>query len=349
MPLEITSFVLEASTDYPYHITVKRYSDPRTQDPSAHDASAITLVLTHATGMHKESWEIVMRHLFEKCSLPGSTVKIRDAWTIDSINHGDAALLNEEILRTNFTETFSWDNYGYAVGRFLLAGEERGARVDFSKRNLYAMGHSMGATSLVWAQRELGIFKSLILVEPMLTPPGKKTPRSAGERWVVATYQRQDVWPSRKAAAKDLLSTRGYKHWDPAMIELFVTHALRPHPASAFSVFPYNGVVLSCSRFHEAACYRGGGPFMGEMGEALIPISGKIPVHFIWGGIKDAISQPFQEALGDESQSGIKAASSRSIPGVGHLALQVSPLGVADAVMQVLLTEAASRNMSSRL
>lgn len=83
-----------------------------------------------------------------------------------------------------------------------------------------------------WVQRELGILKSLILVEPMLTPPGYEMPRVAGERWIVATYQRQDVWPSRQAATKDLRSTRGYKNWDPAMIELFVTYALRPHPAS---------------------------------------------------------------------------------------------------------------------
>lgn len=105
MPLDTASFVLEASTDYPYHITAKRYSDPRTQDSYAEDPSAITLILTHATGMHKECWEIVTEHLFDKCFAAGSTIKIRDAWSIDCITHGDAAVLNENILRTSFTET----------------------------------------------------------------------------------------------------------------------------------------------------------------------------------------------------------------------------------------------------
>ena len=41
-----------------------------------------------------------------------------------------------------------WEEYGRAIGHFLIAGSARGARVDFSKRNLCGIGHSMGAVSL---------------------------------------------------------------------------------------------------------------------------------------------------------------------------------------------------------
>ncbi|KAG8995765.1 hypothetical protein FRB94_011655 [Tulasnella sp. JGI-2019a] len=345
MLLDTASFVLEASPDYPYHITSKRYTNPNLNNV---DDTAITLVLTHATGMHKECWDLVMQHLFELCSTPGSMVKIRDAWTIDCINHGEAAVMNEDILLTHFNEQFGWDNYGRAVGRFLTAGEERGARIDFSKRNLHALGHSMGAVSLVWLQRELSIFKSLTLIEPMISPPGFDLRGGAASSWIKASYQRRDVWPSKSAASKDLLSNKGYKSWDPAMIELFVQYALRPHPASNFALQPYKGVVLSCTRFQEAACYRTDSGFAEAMAGALVPISREVPVHLIWGEIKDAISQPIQEALGDESQSNIRAASSRSIPGVGHLAVQASPPGVAKAVLEALAVENA-KGISSRL
>lgn len=41
-----------------------------------------------------------------------------------------------------------WDDYGRAIGQFLQAGTARGAKIDFTKRKLWALGHSMGAVSM---------------------------------------------------------------------------------------------------------------------------------------------------------------------------------------------------------
>lgn len=140
----------------------------------------------------------------------------------------------------------------------------------------------------------------------MLQPPGYDL--SAGTKFfVTATYQRRDVWPSRDAASNDLKSSKGYKLWDRSMIDIFTQHALRPHPAANFTSQPFKGVVLACSRLHEAvccylhnnslqstdagkqACYRGSGRLPEQMVTALGDISRQIAVHFVWGEISDSM------------------------------------------------------------
>lgn len=94
MHLNVTSHVLKASDHYPYHLVAKRYTTAAADDPTA-----ITLILTHATGMHKECWEPILERIFAE-----PDIKIRGAWTIDSPNHGEAAVLNERRLQTDWID-----------------------------------------------------------------------------------------------------------------------------------------------------------------------------------------------------------------------------------------------------
>ena len=74
-----------------------------------------TLVLLHSTSFCKESWEPVLEALF--CTLEASGlrlgarsgveegtvhvrkgVKVREAWSVDCPNHGEAAVVNEVVL-----------------------------------------------------------------------------------------------------------------------------------------------------------------------------------------------------------------------------------------------------------
>ena len=86
----------------------------------------------------------------------------------------------------------------------------------------------------------------------MIVPVGVENPYFADFAFP-ATYQRRDVWPSREVALRDFKAAKGYASWDRGVVELFVAHALRPHPAHDFEYGSFKGVVLSCSRFHEAA------------------------------------------------------------------------------------------------
>jgi hypothetical protein len=85
---------------------VKRYWVPGFESK---DADAATLILAHATSFHKEHWEPVLEDLYDlvaDCFVTNSPVpKIRDAWAIDSPNHGQSAVLNEETLLDGYTPT----------------------------------------------------------------------------------------------------------------------------------------------------------------------------------------------------------------------------------------------------
>lgn len=115
--LEATAFTLPAQdipNDLP--ITAKRY----TFDNSSENADGLTLILAHCVGARmlavpfhlfntlpelvyctcadKEQWEPTLLHLFEsQNSLPRHS-QIREAWSFDWQNHGDAAILNKDIL-----------------------------------------------------------------------------------------------------------------------------------------------------------------------------------------------------------------------------------------------------------
>ncbi|KAG8964820.1 hypothetical protein FRC00_001018 [Tulasnella sp. 408] len=146
--LQVTSHVLEPTQNYPFAVTAKCYTPPPDLQAEG-DNDTITLILTHASGMHKECWEPTLALIFQhQASSPRAVPRIREAWSIESPNHGEAAMLNEKILHDAWTEVFPWDDYGRAVGQFLQAGTARGAKIDFTKRKLWALGHSMGAVSM---------------------------------------------------------------------------------------------------------------------------------------------------------------------------------------------------------
>lgn len=57
-------------------------------------------------------------------------------------------MLPSVALLLSFAALVPWEDYGRAVAQFLRAGPARGAKVDFTKRKLWGLGHSMGAVSM---------------------------------------------------------------------------------------------------------------------------------------------------------------------------------------------------------
>ncbi|KAG8967846.1 hypothetical protein FRC03_009249 [Tulasnella sp. 419] len=345
MAFTVIPHILEpnSTSGNPYYVTAKQYIPTYTKSSAENDEDAVTIIAAHATGAHKEQFELTFGRLFEQLAECGG-VKIKEAWSIDAPNHGEAAVFNQEYVDTHFPEAFPWDEYSRAISYFLRAGPSSSAKVDFTKRNLCGIGHSMGGVSLIYMQQSPDIpikFNSLILLEPMLMPPGVDI-RRVNKIFIPSAYQRRDVWPSKEAALQEFKAGKGYKTWDPEMLELFVQYGLRTHPAVNFKVSPYKGVCLACTRNQEAACYRGSQALPSTMMKALGPVSRKIPVHIIWGNVEDSLPRMAKEGLVDESMSGIKCASVGWVPNAGHLVLQHSPSGVADAIAAALKTSGQS-------
>jgi hypothetical protein len=83
---------LKPSVSYPFHVLAIQYNYEG--NPYRNSADAFTLILFHALGVHKETWEITVARIFSLCSSGASEVKIRDIFSVESPNHGSSSAIN---------------------------------------------------------------------------------------------------------------------------------------------------------------------------------------------------------------------------------------------------------------
>ncbi|KAJ7576874.1 Alpha/beta hydrolase fold-1 [Mycena floridula] len=318
------SIVYEPRHGFPLYTTAKRYWLPEFEANQS-DPLALTLIFLHATSFHKESWEPTCEKLFSLASRD-STLKIREAYVLDCPNHGAATEFNERQLLGHYN--FTCEKYAKAVHHFMSGGPAYGAKVDFFKRNLVGIGHSLGANAMSMLQYMEPVlpFSSMIIVEPML---GENLKKLRG-LLIKGAYERRDIWPDRNSALETLKRRERPKRWDPRILTIFVKHGIRQHPCE-----DYAGVTLACTRDQEAAMYRdpdGATKPMIDLNKACATR----PVHVILGGVHDFMPERTHTALLDPN-SGRKFASVTVVPGVGHLMVQEAPDRLGEIIYKNLL------------
>lgn len=95
------SYVFDPRPQLPFKISAKRYwTDSNSDvDDDKTQGEALTVIFAHANGFHKEHWEPIIHRLFEQQrAAEQCALRIQDMWAIDAPNHGDAAVMNEEVL-----------------------------------------------------------------------------------------------------------------------------------------------------------------------------------------------------------------------------------------------------------
>jgi len=145
---------------------------------------------------------------------------------------------------TDPSRAVTCQKYAQAVHHFISAGPSHGAQIDFRKRNLVGIGHSLGANAM-WAllsmTRSLILsvltnllrlllqhlkpimpFSSIIIVEPMISPAGPQHLKKLRSMLVKGAYERRDVWPDLEQAMSALKKRDRTKGWDPRVLDLFV-------------------------------------------------------------------------------------------------------------------------------
>ncbi|GBE85089.1 alpha/beta-hydrolase [Sparassis crispa] len=344
--LSCEAYVCDPRPNYPLFITAKRYWIP---DDTSEDPEALTLVFAHGTGFHKEQWEPTIEELYDSVRREGKPRMIREAWSIDAPNGGDAAVLNEETLLQDYS-VFDWQEYARAVHIF-LTGLGTGVDVDFSDRKLVGIGHSMGAIAMILAGTYVPKLKftSVILVDPVLYPhPPLRGVRDISGPLLAATNARRDIWPSRAEALAACQARSSFKAWDARVLQIFIEHGLRDLPTTYYP--DKSGVTLKYSKAQEVASYK------DEQGKRraynyLPTLCAKIPVHFIYGAVDDFLPRIVQDYTLNIGTKG-RYASARRVEGSGHMVPQMQPKGLADAIREVLTEEPAphaATRASSRL
>ncbi|KAF9514149.1 hypothetical protein BS47DRAFT_1392726 [Hydnum rufescens UP504] len=314
---------------------VNRYA--RIQAHRGRKDMGITLVVAHAIGLHKESWEAMIKHLISLCD------NIDEAWAIDSANSGDSALLNEKYLEDvfdwadhvrdalNLMENFIPEGpfvaspYPLPVNLDRVSSDcaSRRRKFGFHHRNVLGIGHSMGACILTSAAcANPNLFQSLTLIDPMILPNGRN--RVAIDNFVIRPLLRRQSWPSREQAKAHLLRSSSFKSWDPEVLDAYVQYALTDIPWSEGG-----GVRLKMRAFQEAV-ESSDHQFPEDTYQTLGGLDKKVNLRWI---------MPVVPMNGDppeyrESMVWRRPANSSNVTiDLGHLMVQIAPLVLANEVL----------------
>ncbi|EIM87589.1 uncharacterized protein STEHIDRAFT_121183 [Stereum hirsutum FP-91666 SS1] len=298
--LEIQPFTFDPRPEYPYSLCIKRYTH---RDLSAEpaDTGAITLILTHGVGLHKEQWEPVLEDLFgllgtaNSIAIGGAKLKIREAWSVELPDCGDSVLLNEKALSDGKgCLTDRWDMYGEAL-HMLLSGRGKGVEVDFQSHNLVAIATSVTALSIIMTRNYSPTidWRAAILFEPVLLS-------SKGEyKMSIPEANIRDAWDERNVELYQKYGRRG---------TIIAGQSERVvHPK-----FSATNLQRTMTAFCEA-----------------------VPTHLVFGNKYDYIPRDDWDIL-VHKYAGDKLKTVSVIDGAGHLMIQTEPATVAETIWSCL-------------
>jgi len=333
--MKAANFACDPRPKEPLQVTAVRYQ------PDILPSDGLTLILLHASSVNKETWAPLVEALLAlQASAPADSAqpKILEAWSIECPNHGESAVINEEDINTKFPDyTWSGTLYARSVYAFLSSKPDG---VDFSKRRLVTIGHSIGgSTAMIFdGLQQNFVSERFILLDGSIAKDTRER-RYVSRILTQITWSKRDTWPSREAAFKDLSRHPATKNWHPDALKQFCGNGLRDHPASKFPlpVGFKGGVALACSRANEFALY--------AALEHHIPAFKRLhelyregrPVHHIFSGTDELIGDTLKQGLIDpEPESGRGPTSIEYMTGIGHMFVQTHPNETALAIWRIL-------------
>ncbi|EIW79715.1 alpha beta-hydrolase [Coniophora puteana RWD-64-598 SS2] len=304
----------------------------------------VTLLLLHGIGLHKESWEPFLSDLSRSLER-GSSVSIDEIWSLEMVQHGDAGLINEH----NQGEIFDAADYGRDTANFLLNylpdefGQEqcgvnlprvsdkeaaRRREYGFRNRTLVCVGHSLGASCVVFPALEMPkLFSSLVLVESVSIP--EYMPEGFGHRRAEALcIKRQCEWSSWEEAESSIRSSRYYRRWSQQAVDEYIEHALSPttHGTVRLKMHPYQEAATLMER-----------RIQFETWELMASIPPSVRLHWIMsadsartGGRKVAAEMVWRRSVN---------ASNVLLEGIDHMVPQEAPDVLANLVVDFLQHE----------
>ncbi|CAK5277020.1 unnamed protein product [Mycena citricolor] len=357
--LQSTSHIFDARPRYPHLLTAKRYrapsyaSPPGNSDPRQRQGErGVTLVLAHGSGFHKEHYEPVIEDLHRLIAVSSATSRaaprIDDIWAVDHPSHGEAAILNEEAFHRQGRMDDGAREYGRALHAFLTL-PNAGIDVDFSKRRLVLVGHSMGAMAVILAllhparnlRPECLVAAELVSGDPELL----SAIRSALARGCAA---RQDVWGSREEAALFVKRGKMWAKWDPRVVEIFLAHGLRSLPTLKYPHGGANGVTLTCTVDEEESTSRDVDGAL-QICESIRAVAEQSPTHLIYGAVNDVLSQELKNSLIARAGGPRNLGSVVFVPGAGHLIAQSHPSKLAESIYNILNAPPRSKPPSFKM
>ncbi|KAB5595487.1 Argonaute-like protein [Ceratobasidium theobromae] len=331
--------------------------------PRTFDSPAVTLVVSHGTGFHKELptwqkiWETTFRYLISMANSSPHQLGIDEIWALDAANHGDSALLN----KANLGDIFEWSDYTRDILNFLIkflpesvhGGKERNLpqvseltaqqRLNhgFKSRIVIGLGHSFGGCALTRAILDSPkLFSSAILVDPVIYPSFVLT-RSKLHLLTKGTLVRRDYWPDREKAKAGLLDSLFFQSWNPEVLADYVDYGM----------YEFEGQVkLKCPVYHEATTFSESARLSCEVWELLPTLDESIPLKWIMDST-DAMVTGGKDITPHTVWRRPANSCNVAIEGTGHLIPQQAPEALAREIIDFVRQQhnKSSSTIKSRL
>ncbi|TFY83002.1 hypothetical protein EWM64_g1010, partial [Hericium alpestre] len=195
-------------------------------------------------------------------------------------------------------------------------------------RTIVGVGHSFGGcTQSLVAYTVPALFSALVLLDPVIAPPGEPVVDDKGS-FAYGALSRREAWPSREEALRLLGGSPFFGAWDPEVLKLYVDYGLVEDAKG--------GVRLKTSGVQEAATFSDTW-LRYEMWGAMPKIEERIALR--WLSPKDA-----KESMGkieeiEQQRVWVRPtnASNVRVMGATHLMVQERPREVADAIHSFLV------------
>ncbi|KAL4265483.1 AB hydrolase superfamily protein [Pleurotus pulmonarius] len=302
-------------------------------DAAARRGTHVTLIFAHGLGFHKEHWEPVIQELFTADIRSGCPV-LKEAWSVDSPDHGQSVFLNEEELRRQSIS--SCGTYGTMISTLIHSG-----LVDRDDKIVF-IGHSAGASAGVistshYERRRDIPYSSMILIEPVMYSRELLSQDNDVQNWIIkaskACLSRRDSWTTISAAKTYLSSKSPWKLWDPRMLDIYVTlGGLRQLPSPPYGAD--SGVTLTVARTTQSSAYADVEPHH-VASEQLNNIASHIPIQAIFGTRVDYCPRVIQ----DNIRAVLEKSSNNQIEFIedaGHTVVQEQPTRLAQALYRFI-------------
>jgi len=321
----------------------------------ADSGTGLTLLLLHANGFHKETFEPTLRHLFEVAD-NDKRYQIDEVWALDAVQQGDSGLVNAQ----NLGSLFIWNDHARDILNFILhflpeeatssvlptylprvplrASEAR-KRLGFARRKLVVVGHSLGGcTAALAAYSVPAPFSGMVLIDPVMRPAhvvGSQQIRS----YVIGALSRRSVWQTREEAYSLLSKSPFFGAWDPDVLRIYVEYALVEDASGQ--------VRLKCANLQEAAAFADENRSF-EAWSAVPHIDARIPVKWLVPPSEASVFGSY-ELMQETVWSRPQNTSSSLISTATHLMVQDSPREVAQELHEFLLKRSESGESRSNL
>jgi len=188
-------------------------------------SSAPCVLFSHATGFHGRCFDPHARLLDDFHCV-----------TFDYRGHGDSVIDPNWQVR--------WSAYGDDALAVARHASSNGAVI--------GVGHSMGGAALVMAAlREPGLFRALVLFEPIIFPPVAREPGAPPTPLAEGARRRRATFASFDEAIANYASKPPLNCFTSESLEAYVRHGFRETPEGE--------VTLKCSPEHEARTFEAGG------------------------------------------------------------------------------------------